>query len=120
MGNQVQWGMNSKTKGVRMYESARVRSRMRNADLRPLATDNGPPPGAEPPLGRSLTTAGGEGGGIDWNTKSVREYEGSAGSLVRDQGGFASDLRLPRRLILKPSPSGAIVALWPQIGCPHT
>ena len=40
--------------------------RVANDENGPLTTDYGP-----------LTTAGGEGCGIDWNTKSVRRYEGT-------------------------------------------
>ena len=46
-------------KGVRKYEGGR-----RIRENGPLTTDYGP-----------LTTAGGEGCGIGWNAKSVREYE---------------------------------------------
>ena len=55
MGNEQQ---DQRRTNVREYEGtiSNAECEVRNADLRPLTTDHGPPPGAEPPLGRSLTT----------------------------------------------------------------
>src|SRR5574341_2003831 len=90
----VEFGLRNglRTRGVRVYEGTKVRQYgMRIAEC-----------------------------GMDLKRKGVRRSESSAGSLVRGQEGSASHPRLPSRLFRRPSPSGAIVALWPQIGYPRT
>jgi len=78
--------MSIRPRGVRVYESTNVREYEGGCRIRengPLTTDYGP-----------LTTEGGEGCGIDWNTKSMPRYGLKAECGIRNAELLRTALQL--------------------------